>query len=61
MLDPDRSFGAAINRDTGVLTRILYGMHKAGESEVTVAKWYDVTIEGVRDAIFYESALSKAA
>jgi uncharacterized protein (DUF433 family) len=61
LLDPDRSFGAPINRDTGIPTQILFGMNKSGESEETVAKWYGVSVEGVRDAIEYETALQMAA
>jgi uncharacterized protein (DUF433 family) len=61
LLNPARSFGSPINRATGIPTRILYAMHKAGEPIAHVAQWYNVSVEGVRDAVEYESALLNAA
>jgi uncharacterized protein (DUF433 family) len=61
VLAPDRSFGIPINRDTGVPTYALYGMHKAGESTKRIAAWYRVSESGVEDAIEYESRLAKVA
>jgi uncharacterized protein (DUF433 family) len=60
-LNPQRSFGAPINAETGVPTHVLYGMHRAGEPVEVVAQWYQVSVEGVQDAVEYESALLKAA
>ena len=61
VLDPSRGFGAPINKETGVPTYVLYGMVEEGESEESVADWYGVSIQGVRDAVEYESALRTAA
>ncbi len=61
VLDPERSFGAPINRETGVPTYALYGMHKAGEPIKRIAAWYRVSENGVEDAIEYETRLELAA
>lgn len=61
VLDPTRSFGSPINKDSGVPTQVLYEMHQAGEKDEEIAAWYGVPLEGVRDAVEYETALKKAA
>ena len=61
VLDPMRSFGCPINRDSGVPTQVLYEMHQAGETDEDIATWYGVPLQGVRDAVEYETALKKAA
>jgi uncharacterized protein (DUF433 family) len=61
VLNPARAFGAPINRQTGVPTYVLYSMRDAGESEQEIADWYGVAVDGVRDAIEYETALAQAA
>ena len=61
VLDPARAFGAPIDKLTGIATAILYGMVMSGESEESVANWYGVSLEGVHDAVEYESALKKVA
>jgi uncharacterized protein (DUF433 family) len=60
VLDPERSFGAPINRSKGVRTAILHGMARNEPVDV-VADWYNVSLQGVRDAIEYETALLAAA
>lgn len=61
LLNPERSFGSPINRETGIPTHILYAMHNAGDPVPVVARWYNVSVEGVQDAVEYERALLKAA
>jgi len=60
VLNPERSFGSPINRETGVPTYALYGMSKAGEPINRIAAWYRVSESGVQDAIDYEARLVKA-
>ena len=59
VIDPNRSFGKPVNRATGIPTAALYFMHLGGESPAAIARWYNVTIDGVQEAIEYESALAK--
>ena len=64
VVDPERSFGKPIEDVSGVPTYVIYGMHKAGETVADIADWYDVSEEGVADAIAYETErlpLPKAA
>ena len=61
MLDPERSFGSPIDRETGVPTYALYGMYKSGEDAKKIASWYRVPVAGVEDAIEYEERLAQAA
>jgi uncharacterized protein (DUF433 family) len=61
VLDPERSFGSPINRETGVPTYAIYGMYKSGEEAKKIAQWYHVSELGVEDAIEYETRLAKAA
>jgi uncharacterized protein (DUF433 family) len=61
VLDPGRAFGSPINKDSGVPTQVLYEMHQAGESDEDIASWYGVPLEGVRDAVEYETALSQVS
>lgn len=61
VMDPARSFGKPINIDTGVPTAVLYAMHEGKSDVSTIADWYEVSVEGVRDAIAYEEQLRKAA
>lgn len=61
ILDADVNFGAPVEKNTGIPTAILYAMRSVGESEVAIADWYRVSVDGVRDAIEYEEALREAA
>jgi uncharacterized protein (DUF433 family) len=54
IVDPRRNLGEPTVVDCGVPTRILYGAHVAGETVEGIADWYEVPIEGVRDAIAFE-------
>jgi len=58
ILDPELSFGAPIERRSGVPTHTLFQMSKAGESVEAIADWYEVDPEGVNDAIEYEQRLA---
>jgi uncharacterized protein (DUF433 family) len=60
VLDPERSFGAPINKDAGIPTAVLAGMVSSGEEIDRVADWYGVSIQGVRDAVEYEKLLKAA-
>jgi len=62
VLDPQRSFGQAIDVRSGVPARVLYSKVWAGEPIDRVAKWYGVDNQSVRDATDYgESFKPKSA
>lgn len=56
LLDPQRSFGQPIVRE-GVPTSILAAAAKAGSSVESVAKWYELPVRSVRDAVEFEESL----
>ena len=58
VLDPDRGFGTPITTLSGVPTRVLFSAFHAEDSVSFVAKWYEVTIQEVRDAIEFETNLA---
>lgn len=61
VLDPKIAFGSPVDRASGVPTAVLYGMKSSGQSDESIASWYDVSLSAVQDAIAYENALRKAA
>ncbi len=61
ILDPRIAFGSPVDKESGIPTATLYAMSDSGESDESVADWYEVSVESVRDAIEYETALRKAA
>lgn len=61
VLDPSRSFGAPIDRRSGVRTEILYRAFLAEGNEQAVADWYEVETEAVREAVEFESQMASAA
>lgn len=61
VLDPAIAFGEPVDKDTGVPTAALYAMKEYGESDESIAEWYEVSVSAVRDAIEYEDSLRKAA
>ena len=61
VLDPKVSFGAPIDRKSGVSTAVLFAMRHSGESEESVADWYGVSVDAVQDAFEYESSIRKIA
>ena len=56
-MDPQRSFGQAIDVKSGVPANVLSRMVKAGESIADVADWYGVEQEAVADAVEFGSQL----
>ena len=62
VLDPVRNFGQPSTSTAGVPTRVLARTVKAnGGSLETVARWYEVSADEVRDALEFEATLAKAA
>jgi uncharacterized protein (DUF433 family) len=61
VLDPERSLGQPIIKDYGVPTHVLHAAHLSGDSDESIAGWYEVPVEHVRDAIAFESARTRAA
>lgn len=62
VIDATVAFGAPVDRGTGVRTSVLYAM-KAGDPTQTnesVADWYGVTPQAVKDAFEYEEGLLAA-
>lgn len=57
VIDPERGFGAPIAARSGVPTRILANAVKVERSLEFVAKWYEVTLREVRDAVKFEEQL----
>jgi len=63
VLDPERNFGQPTARQAGVPTRVLARSVKANAGSIeTVAQWYEVDPQEIRDALeFEEGLLGKAA
>jgi len=60
VLDPQRSFGQPITDVGSVPTSIIYRAVKAEglDSEIKIARWYDIPISAVRAAVAFENELS---
>ena len=58
VIDPHRSFGAPIVARTGVPTRILSKAVTAEQPAEFVAKWYDLRLDEVQDALEFETKLA---
>jgi uncharacterized protein (DUF433 family) len=58
VLDPKRAFGHPIVAKRGVQTSILFRAYKAEGSLDRVARWYEVDVRSVKDAVEYERALA---
>jgi uncharacterized protein (DUF433 family) len=58
VIDPQRSFGAPIVAKAGIPTKILNSAVLAEKSIEFVAKWYEVEIDEVRDAVEFENRLA---
>ena len=58
VIDPLRSFGAPIVARGGVPTQLLMSAVKAEGCIDTVAHWYEIDIQEVKDAIEYEQRLA---
>ena len=57
VLDPKRSFGQAIDVESGIPTRVLYGKFAAGEPLERIVSWYNVERQSIIDAVKYEQRL----
>jgi len=60
VLDPQRSFGKPIDVRSGVPTAVLYEMARGGEAVESIARWYNVELEAVEEAVAYEATLKAA-
>ncbi len=60
VLDPARAFGKPIDCETGVPTFVLYESTKSDDSIEAVARYYDVPIEAIEQAVEYEEYLLTA-
>lgn len=61
LVDPTRSFGAPIEQRSGIRTEILYRQFKAEGGVQAVADWYEVSPEGVEQAVEFEERWRKKA
>jgi uncharacterized protein (DUF433 family) len=62
VLDPTRNLGQPIVTAAGIPTRVLAGTVLAnGGSMERVARWYEVALDEVRDAVEFEAVLASAA
>ncbi len=55
VLDPNRAFGQPIVAREGVPTAVLANAYRSEQSVEGVAKWFDVSVSAVSDAIEFES------
>lgn len=60
MVDPSFLFGEPAIRDTRLSTRVLFGHVTAGDSERTVADWYNIAVADVRSAVKFERSMLAA-
>lgn len=58
VIDPKRSFGQPIVNREGVPTAVLATAFEVEGSEEAVAKWYEVNVRSVRDAVEFEKRLA---
>lgn len=61
VVHPARAFGAPVVLPSGIRTRVLYGSFRAEESHDAVARWYNVSVDSVRDAVDFEESIRLAA
>ncbi|CAN5131073.1 DUF433 domain-containing protein [soil metagenome] len=61
VIDPRRNFGQPTTARSGVPSQVLARSVRANESAETVAAWYEVQTDEVRDAVEFEQSLAKAA
>lgn len=57
-LDPKRSFGQPIIFREGIPTQVLARSAKANDSVEEVARWFEINIKSVREAVEFEEALA---
>ena len=58
VLDPHRSFGQPIDRETGVQTQVLAKAVEAEGSPEKAARAFDVPLKAVQDAVAFEAKLA---
>lgn len=58
VLDPGRSFGQPIVNREGVPTAVLAEAYEVEQSDERVARWYDVEVRSVQDAVAFEAHLA---
>ncbi len=62
LVDPRKAFGQPVLKDSGVPTRALFDAFNAeDETYESVAHWYDVPVEQVKEAVKFEFDLARAA
>lgn len=54
VLDPSRGYGQPIVKREGVPTRVLAAAVEAGDRPATVARWFEVSMPSLRDALDWE-------
>jgi len=57
VIDPLRSYGRPIDPESGILTSTLYRTYEAEHDVDSVANWFMVDADAVRDAIQFETEL----
>ena len=58
VIDPERSLGQPVATKYGVPTVALFQAYKAEGSIETVARFYEVTLQTVKDSIDFEQSLA---
>lgn len=58
VVDPERSFGQPITREGSVATYLVAAAFRAEASAERVARWYDIPVGAVRDAVAFEEKLT---
>lgn len=57
VIDPQRSFGRPILKDTGIATDVIYSAFQVEGALDVVAEWYDIPISLVKSAVDFEKGL----
>ncbi len=60
VLDPEKSFGKPIVASFGVPTRVLAAAVRGQGSEEAAARWFEVSLSAVKDAVEFERRLKAA-
>jgi uncharacterized protein (DUF433 family) len=61
VVHPARAFGAPVVLPFGIRTRVLADSYRAEQSHEAVARWYNVTVEAVKDSVEFEESIRRAA
>jgi uncharacterized protein (DUF433 family) len=54
VVDPKHQFGQPVISGTNIKTQTIYNLHKGGESYENISILYDISIQGVKDAISFQ-------